>query len=513
MQVVTAGEMAALDRTAIEQYGIPGIVLMENAGRQVTQVIVELYGQELYRKKVVIFVGKGNNGGDGFVIARHLHNMGVAVDILLFTDPAKICGDAAVNLNIWLRLGQPVTQVAIDSIKAKAAVNSADILVDALYGTGFKGVVLEAAAVFIDLANSSGKKVISVDIPSGIEADTGRVNGPCIHADHTVTFALPKLGLLLEPGSNYVGKLHTVDISLPPVLLKTKDYQRYLLRAQAVKAWLPCRSPDAHKGDCGRVLILAGSQGMTGAAYLTAQAAIRAGAGLVTLGVPEGLHNIMEVKLTEVMTVPLAQTDKKTLSLSAWEEIAALLDRVDVLALGPGLSVHPETVELVRKILKEIKIPAVIDADGLNCLAGETGLGMVKAPLILTPHPVEMARLLNITAEKVLFNRYSAVKQLAIQSNCVALLKGSRTLVTDGHKLYINATGNPGMATGGSGDVLTGIIAALMAQGLEPLKAAAAGVFVHGRAGDLAVREKGVMGLIAGDLLENLPEALDLNDY
>ena len=513
MQVVTAEEMAALDNTAIEQYGIPGIVLMENAGRQVTQVIVELLDQEIYRKKVVIFAGKGNNGGDGFVIARHLHNIGATVDILLFTDPAQIFGDAAVNLNIWLRMGQSVTQVAIGSVKAQAeaAVNSADVLVDALYGTGFKGVVPELAAFVIELANNSGKKVVCVDIPSGIEADTGRVNGPCFQADHTVTFALPKLGLLLEPGSNYVGKLHIVDISLPPVLLKAKDYKRHLLEAKAVKAWLPRRSSGAHKGDCGRVLILAGSQGMTGAACLTAQAAIRAGAGLVTLGVPEGLHDIMEVKLTEVMTVPLPQTARKTLSLAAWEDIAALLGRVDVLALGPGLSIHPETVDLVRKILGELRIPAVIDADGLNALAGQIGMiSRVKAPLVLTPHPMEMARLLNITSEEVLSNRYDAVDQLAKEGNCVALLKGSRTLVTDGHDLYINATGNPGMATGGSGDVLTGIIAALMAQGLEPLKAAAAGAFVHGRAGDLALRDKGVMGLIASDLLENLPEAFKL---
>ena len=512
MQVVTAGEMSILDNTSIEQYGIPGIVLMENAGRQVTQVIVELLGQEVHRKNVVIFAGKGNNGGDGFVIARHLHNMGVAVEILLFTDPTQISGDAAVNLNIWLRMGQSVTQISdIGRDQIQAAITSADVLVDALYGTGFKGVVLEPAASVIELVNSSGKQVVSVDIPSGIEADTGRVNGPCFQADHTVTFALPKLGLLIEPGSKHVGKLHIVDISLPPVLLKSKNYKRHLLEAKTVKGWLPRRSSGAHKGNCGRVLILAGSQGMTGAACLTAQAAIRAGAGLVTLGVPEGLHDIMEVKLTEVMTVPLAQTSKKTLAMAAWEDITALLSKVDVLALGPGLSLHPETVDLVQKILGELKIPAVIDADGLNALAGLTHLiSRVKAPVVLTPHPVEMSRLLNITDKEVLSNRYSAVKQLSEKGNCVALLKGSRTLITDGHDLYINATGNPGMATGGSGDVLTGIIAALMAQGLDPLKAAAAGAFVHGRAGDLAVRHKGVMGLIAGDLLESLPEAFIL---
>jgi NAD(P)H-hydrate epimerase len=505
--------MAALDRKAIEQYCIPGIVLMENAGLQVVKVIVDLLDKQVNGKRVVIFAGKGNNGGDGFVIARHLHNLGAAVDVLLFADPAQISGDAAINLNIWLKMGQTIVRINDGNGKSPAelAVASADILVDALYGTGFKGVVPEPAASFILLANNSGKPIVCVDIPSGVEADTGCVRGPCFKADHTVTFALPKLGLLLEPGSYYSGKLHIVDISLPAVLLKFRNYGRYLLRDELVSEWLPRRFTGAHKGDCGRVLILAGSRGMTGAACLTAQAAIRSGAGLVTLGVPEGLHDIMEIKLTEVMTVPLPETDRKTLSLEALDQIKALLDRSDVLALGPGLTVHPETVALVQKVLEDLKIPAVIDADGLNALAGQTGiLSRIKAPVVLTPHPVEMARLLSITAGEVLSDRLGSVQKLAEAGGCIVLLKGSRTLITDGEEIYINATGNPGMATGGSGDVLTGVIAALLAQGLSPLRAAAAGAFVHGRAGDLALADKGVMGLIAGDFLDCLPGALNM---
>ncbi|WP_066638240.1 NAD(P)H-hydrate dehydratase [Desulfolucanica intricata] len=513
MQVVTAGEMGKLDRMAIERYGIPGIVLMENAGKQVVQVVANLFEQGVRNKKVVIFIGKGNNGGDGFVVARHLYNLGAGVEILLFTDPLNISGDAAVNLNIWTKMGQAFTRVDVaGGIElAKEAINSADVLVDALYGTGFRGVVKEPAASIIEMANNSGRPIVAVDIPSGVEADTGRVNGPCFRANHTVTFALPKLGLLLEPGAAYTGKLHVVDISIPNFLLEGEEYKRYLLEAAMVKKWLPHRSASVHKGDCGRVLILAGSQGMTGAAYLTAQAAARAGAGLVTLGVPAGVHDIMEAKLTEVMTVPLPQTEKKTLAAGALSDIQALLKKADVLALGPGLSTHPETVALVHSLMSELKIPTVIDADGLNALAGELNrISGARCPLILTPHPGEMARLINIPVGEVEVDRLNAVIQLALKGNCTVLLKGSRTLVSNGEQLYINSTGNPGMATGGSGDVLTGIIAALVAQGLDPVKAAAAGAYIHGLAGDLAMWDKGVMGLIAGDLITYLPEALDL---
>jgi NAD(P)H-hydrate epimerase len=500
--------MKALDKAAIDDYGICGLVLMENAGRQVVELIRRVTG-DIRGRRVTIFTGKGNNGGDGYVAARHLLNMGAEVKVLSLVNTAEITGDAAVNFEIWRKMGQKVYAVyqGDGSNIARLALLNTDFIVDAIYGTGFKGKMTEKAGRIVEVLNRSGKPVVAVDIPSGLEAGTGRVNGPCVRANYTVTFGLPKLGMFLEPGADYTGEITVADISLPGVLIEKAAPQRYLITADSVKDWLPSRSASAHKGNFGRVLIVAGSRGMTGAASLAGEAAIRSGAGLVTVAVPETLHNIMEEKLTEVMTVPLPDDGNGSLSKEAGRNILALLDDMDVLALGPGLSQAPGVVTLVRELIPSLKIPCVLDADALNALAGETDiLNKLQAPGVITPHPGEMARLMEVKPKNIQEDRIGNAVKAAADWNVVTLLKGARTVVAapDG-AVYINSSGNPGMATAGSGDVLTGLIASLIAQGMKPARAAAAGAYLHGLSGDQAAADKGMMGLIASDIISVLP--------
>lgn len=515
LRLVTAQEMSAMDQMAIKEYGIPGVVLMENAGLKVAELVATLL-DDLTRSNIIVFAGKGNNGGDGFVIARHLYNRGAQVQVFLATELDKVKGDALTNLNIWRKMGQKVYQINKnkDLNLVRLALMKADLVVDALYGTGFKGVVREMAPV-IESINASGKPVVAVDIPSGLVADTGRAEGPCIKADHTVTFALPKVGLVLPNARPYVGKLHVVDISIPTGITSGNPEKkgegsggnRFLITDQLVRNWLPRRTGSEHKGDFGRVLVIAGSRGMSGAAVLAAEAAARSGAGLVTLGVPAGIHDIAENKLTEVMTFPLPQTDRGTLSISALEEIINRANSSDVLAIGPGLGTGPDIADLVKEVLLHLEKPCVLDADGLNALAGKTELFKAVQPdLVLTPHPGEMARLTGRTIEQIQNDRLGVTAAKAVQWGTVVALKGAGTVVAgpDG-TLYINNTGNPGMAAGGSGDILTGMVAGLIAQSVEALPATAAAVYLHGLAGDAVARQKGMAGLLASDMLEQLP--------
>ncbi|MCG8403355.1 MAG: NAD(P)H-hydrate dehydratase [Firmicutes bacterium] len=509
MRLVTAAEMAAVDRLAIEEFGIPGIVLMENAGLRVVEIITGILGDPA-GKKVLIFSGKGNNGGDGFVVARHLHGRNAEVQVFLAAEQDQITGDALVNLNIWKKTGQKTFSLTKNNNinLVRLALMNADLVVDALFGTGFRGSVRQPLIPVIEAINTGGKPVVAVDIPSGLEADTGKTNGPCIHAQHTVTFALPKIGLVVPDARAYVGKLHIVDISIPATILADNPAKRHYITGQLINKWWPRRKGLEHKGSFGRVLLIAGSRGMSGAAVLASQAAARSGAGLVTLGVPAGIHDTVETKLTEVMTFPLPETGQGTLDRAALDEIIHRAGKADVVALGPGLGGGKETKALVREILLKLEKPCVLDADGLNAMAGKTELfRLFKSHLVLTPHPGEMARLCGAGMDQMPNNRLETALKKAAQWNAVVVLKGAGTVVAgaDGTS-YINGTGNPGMAGGGTGDVLTGIIAGFVAQGLQPLEAAAAGVYLHGLAGDSAAREKGMAGMLAGDLLAHLPE-------
>lgn len=513
MRLVTSGEMKQIDSQAMEDYGMPGIVLMENAGRQVAGVATEIIGQETLKgKKITVFVGKGNNGGDGLVAARHLINQGAEVKVLLLNAPDEITGDARVNLDIWNQLGQKAFSVhQVNGINiAKVILLNTDLIIDAIFGTGFHGPVNEKLSRIIDLINESGIPIVAVDIPSGMEADTGDIPGSCIKATRTVTFGLPKLGLVLEPGLHHVGVMDVVDISLPRALIDNQVINRHWLTSELVTGWLPRRSLAGHKGDYGRLLLVAGARGMTGAAVMATRAALRSGAGVVTLGVPASEQPAVAAQLTEAMSLSLPGTANGTLAAGAAEVILSKTAGCDALALGPGLSRDPETVDMVRSLIKKIKVPLVLDADGLNALAGAAEILQEAAvPVVCTPHPGEMARLMEISIEEVQANRLPVALAAARKLGAVMLLKGYRTIVaTPEGAAYINSTGNPGMATGGSGDVLTGIIAALIGQGLPADRAAAAGAFIHGLAGDLAAVDFGQVGLIAGDILAAIPRAI-----
>lgn len=511
MRVVSAAEMRELDRRAIEEYGIPGIVLMENAGLNVVEVVKNMLG-DVRDKVICIFAGKGNNGGDGYVVARHLFNLGAKVRLFLLAKASEIMGDAGANLNIWKKMGQTVTIINKDDDLADICLSleSSDLIVDSIFGTGFKGTPDQPAAGIIQAINNSGKPSVAVDIPSGLEADTGLINGPCVRATRTVTFGLPKLGLVQEPGASYAGKLHIANISIPSFLLSAKQLKRHLLTQETVSNWVIRRPAALHKGDCGHVLVVAGSPGMTGAACLTALGAARAGAGLVTLAVPAGLQKLVAGKLIEIMTVALPESTGQTIGRDAADDILLLAKRADVVALGPGITTHPETASMVRELLPALNLPCVLDADGLNCLAGNTDIfSRIAVPFVLTPHPGEMARLTGKTTAEIQKRRLSIAEQKAKDWQKVILLKGAATIVASPEgTVYINSTGNPGMATGGSGDLLTGIVAGFLAQGLGALEAAAVGAYLHGMAGDYAARQKGQRGLLAGDILDHLPAAI-----
>ena len=508
MQIVlNAAEMAKIDRTAIDKTQIPGVVLMENAGRGGVEEI-DFFLEDVTGKQIVIFCGKGNNGGDGYVIARHLYNRGADVAVFLAGKKEAITGDALINLIILENMGIEVTEIS--SLEEISPFHHIDLVVDALLGTGVTGAVTGFFGELINYMNSLGAPIASVDLPSGMETDTGAVHGACVHADLTVTMAHLKTGLLFSPARDYAGEISIVDISVPLEVSEALHGKKYLVEEQDILIRMPHRKLDAHKTSCGRVVIFAGSMGMTGAATLASLASLQVGAGLTKLGIPASLNPILEQKLTEVMTVPLAETDSQSISIKAKDQVAELLEWADVLAVGPGLSTHPETIEFVKWLLKTVNKPMVLDADGLNALANFPDL--IKdypGDLVITPHPGELSRLINMPVADIQSDRLNVIRKFAQEWGKVIILKGGPTVTAtpDGH-LFINSTGNPGMATGGSGDVLTGIIAGLLAQKLNAVDAAIVGVYLHGLAGDLAAEELSEMGMIAGDIQLFLPTAI-----
>lgn len=508
MKIATAAEMREIDRITIEEVGIPGMVLMENAGIQVVNTIKEMLENPI-GKRVWVFAGGGNNGGDGLVVARHLFNHGAKVKVVLLTDPSSLKGDAWNNYLIAQRMNIEMMTLASrkDLMALKISLPSADLIVDAIFGTGLKGEVKGDAAEVIRMINSAQRPVVSVDIPSGLHADTGEVLGVCVQAAKTVTFGLPKVGLCLQLNSEYVGELVVADISIPRQVVMRQNLQHHLIHFGDIVSLFPPRPRESHKGTYGHLLVVAGSEGYTGAAALASLSALRVGTGLVTLGVPESLHDLMEIKLTEVMTKPLPETKQRTVSLRAVDPILDALQKCHALAVGPGLSVHPEVSYLLENLLSKVEVPVVLDADGLNAIADNPEvLKSCNAPVVITPHPGEMSRLCKLSVHQVQKNRLQVAKEFAQSYGVTVVLKGHRTVVADPKgNVYINSTGNPGMATGGTGDVLTGIIGGFLAQGLQPVQAATAGVFLHGLAGDFAAREKSESGLIAGDILEKLP--------
>jgi NAD(P)H-hydrate epimerase len=511
IKVVTATEMQELDRRASAEYGIPSLLLMENAGTETVREMLAAF-PDLPRMRGAIVCGRGNNGGDGFVIARHLLNRGATVETFLLARREDVKGDARVNLEILAKMGAAPREItnAEDLMAIAAQIRSADVVVDALLGTGTQGAAKDLYVQAIELMNRAGRPVVAVDIPSGLLADDPEPPGPAVHATLTVTFALPKPCLLLYPAAAHAGAVRIGDIGMPAALRRDPELRLGLLEAGDVAAAFPQRDPAAHKGTFGHVLVIAGSVGKTGAAALTGEAAQRVGAGLVTLAVPESLNDILEVKLTEVMTEPVPETEAQTIGREALNQLLHLAADKSAVAIGPGLGTHPSTQKLVHELLAALRIPIVLDADGINALAGQADLlKRVAGPLILTPHPGEMSRLVGVPRDEVLKRRIALTQNVATRFNVTVVLKMARTVIASPTgDAAIVPTGNPGMATGGTGDVLTGLIAGLLAQGVAPGLAAQAGAYIHGMAGDLAAERLGQEAMLAGDLLERVPEAI-----
>ena len=515
MYVVTPSEAKAMDQRAIEEYSIPGIVLMENAALKTVDIIREKYIKDCCPGKVIVLVGGGNNGGDGMAIARHLMLSGIDVELFIFSSEDRITGDAKTNLNILKKLKAAIKWVEDrdDLIMLDRELKGAFLVIDSLFGTGLyrdiEGIQYEA----IKMVNSHNVPVVAVDIPSGIHGENGHVMGIAIKATDTVTFGYPKRGHVLFPGREYTGNLHVVPISLPSDSAELEGVFGFTLGDMEVARALKARPSDGHKGIFGHVAVIAGSTGMTGAACLTSMAALRAGAGLVTLGVPASLNPILENKLTEVMTIPLEDEGTGYLVSRSIDRIKKLIEGKDVLAIGPGWGKNCDGLEILRNILGKFSISIVIDADALNHISKDIELlSKHEGPVIITPHPGEMARLTKKSTEEVVRFPVDTAQKLARDFGIIVLLKGATSVVAhpDG-KLYFNCSGNSGMATGGSGDVLTGVIASLIAQGYSPYDAAVYGCYVHGRAGDYAKERLGEAGMLAGDILEMLP--LVLKDF
>ena len=512
MKVANAEEMQELDRKAIETYRIPGMILMENAGKGAAEAISDAF-PDLQKKKIAIIAGKGNNGGDGFVIARYLLNQGVSVRVYLLTDPKGLRGDAETNYNIFQRMKGEILSVASskDYVKVKKDLEKFDILVDGIFGTGLDAEVRGYYREVIDHLNTLQKPVVAIDIPSGLDANTGKPLGTAIRAFLTITFGLPKVGHLIPPGLGYVGKVKVIDIGIPRRLVEEEKIPTYLLEKEQIQRWLSIpRNPDTHKGDYGHLLVIAGSVGKTGAAAMACQAALRMGAGLVTLAIPKSLNGIMEMKLTEVMTEPLPETPKQTLSLRAFSALVRLCENKRAVIIGPGLGTFKETQSLVLKLVKTLNLPIILDADGLTALATQPKtLPITNRSLILTPHPGEMARLIRSNVKEVLEDRIGLSRKFSQSQHVHLILKGHPTLIsTPQGEVFVNPTGNPGMASGGTGDVLTGMIGGLVCQGFDILPSIQIAVYLHGMAGDEGAREKGEKSLIATDIIEKIPSLL-----
>jgi len=512
MRLVYGNEMQELDRYTIEEFGIPGLILMENAGRGVTELLLERFSEEASRG-VLVVCGPGNNGGDGFVIARHLAQRGYPVKIFSLAPEEKFRGDALVNFKIVQKMGLPLEYILHENQVSsfESALTSHGVVVDAIFGTGLDREVGGRFAKVIQMINQASLPVVAVDIPSGLSAKTGRPLGVAVKATLTGTMALPKVGQVIYPGRDYVGELCVVDISMPQSVIEEKSRAREWLDMDwAVKTLLP-RQADTHKGTYGHLLVLAGSTGKTGAAILTCLGALHGGAGLITLVCPESLDPLFEVTLTEPMTYPLSyETPEGSLSIEAYTEILEFAQNKRAAVIGPGFGLHPSTVELTQKIVAEFTIPLVIDADALRALSGQLyHLRRAQRPRVLTPHPGEMAGLLQVNKEEILRDRVHAAKVASREASSVVVLKGAATIISapDGREA-INSTGNPGLASGGSGDVLAGLIGAFLAQGYEPFTAACLGVFVHGLAADILAQGKGPWGYGAKELAQSLPLAL-----
>lgn len=522
MKILTAAQMAEVDRLTTDRYLIPSVLLMENAGRSVADEL-ERACPGLDKKRILIFCGRGNNGGDGFVVARYLALRNANPSIILLSDPEKLKGDALINFNIVRALGVTI-HVLATSAEARSYLKKAaapDVIVDALFGTGLAKPIGPDFSHVVDWVNKMSRAafVVAVDIPSGLFADSFSIPGPAVRAHMTVTFSALKLAQVMPPASDFAGKVIMVPIGSPSALLESSEYRMNLIDSALVRKTLPGRASNSHKGTYGHVYVVAGSRGKSGAALMTGIAALRSGSGLVTLWLPKSLQRGVVGKFPELMTEFLPETYEGALDQSGAGQVLDQLAQVDALVIGPGMTVHQSTRKLVWEIVRHSPVPVVVDADGINAfvppapsMRNETG-----QPVILTPHPGEMARLAGKKISEVQQDRIATARSWAESSGCYVVLKGYQTiLAAPSGEIFVNSTGNPGMATGGTGDILAGMMGRFVAgwkcqsgreNSLGLTDYACSAVYLHGLAGDFAAEDKGEESLIATDLLSFLPKA------
>jgi hydroxyethylthiazole kinase-like uncharacterized protein yjeF len=522
MKILTAVQMSEVDRLTTERYLIPSIILMENAGRSMADEL-EKACPGLENRRIVVCCGRGNNGGDGFVVARYIAIRGGHPEILLFADPEKLKGDAQINYEI-VRSMELSIQILPDNSQARAylkKIPTPDVIVDALFGTGLSKPIDADFRFVVDWINraSSDAFVAAVDIPSGLFADSPRIPGPAVRAHLTVTMTALKLALVVPPAADNAGTVVIVPIGSPPDLLGNQDYRMNFIDASQVRSVLPPRARDSHKGTFGHLYIVAGSRGKSGAALMTGLAALRSGVGLATLWLPKSLQRDVVGKFPELMTEFLPDTPLGTLDSEGARQILDQLPQAQALVVGPGVTTQPSTQKLIRELVRNSPVPVILDADGINAFARQPELlrNDMGQPVIITPHPGEMARFLGCKISEVQKDRLETARNCSVENGCFTVLKGFQTTIASPTgDVFINSTGNPGMATGGSGDILAGILGRFVAgwhrkyNGKNQRELAdyiSAAVFLHGLAGDLAAEEQGQESLIATDLLTHLPKA------
>ncbi len=505
MQLVTTAQSRRLDELTIQQ-GTPGHTLMERAGSGATEILLAPF-PFVKRRRVVVVAGKGNNGGDGFVIARLLRRAFVRAEVVLLGDPEEVKGDALLALQAMRRARVPLLATR-EMAAVRDAFDGAALIVDALFGTGLNAPISGFYADVVSAMNDSGLPIFSVDIPSGLDADRGVPLGVSVRAAATATFGFAKLGQILYPGAGHVGNLSVVDIGITADAMQQVPPSAWYLEASDVAPFVPRRAADAHKGDAGHVLLIAGSRGHSGAALIAANAACRTGAGLTTLAGPASLNGVFAGGTPEVMTAALPDHDGRITHQP--KALRALFQQKRALVVGPGLGTHSDAEQTVRFCIAESNLPIVLDADALTCLSRDLSpLDRHKGGLILTPHPGEMARLIGSDVATVQADRIGCARDFAVRHGCVLVLKGARTVIAaPAGEVWINSTGNSGMASGGMGDALSGILGALLAQGLGLSEAARLGVFVHGAAADVLAQRIGPIGYLASDLALEVPHRL-----
>lgn len=498
--------MRAIDKATGEVIGIPSIVLMENAAREAARVCIEEI-KGIPSPKVLIFAGKGNNGGDGFALARLLNDRNIECKLVFLFDKDKFSTDAEINykaaLNIGLYIITDMTEAVIETMRA-------DVVVDSVFGTGLSREVSGLYADVINIINTYSKKIISIDIPSGVNSDDGRIMGSAVKADVTVTFALPKVGMLLYPGASYCGRIEISNISIQQATIDEMNIKTGFLDKKDVLTFLPEREKRTNKGSYGRLFIIAGSKDMTGAVALCCKGAFRAGAGLVYACTVQSGISVVQQLVPEAVVMPLSEFDGKVRYECYEEDIEQKIKNASAIAVGPGLGMSREVTEFVIKLITDVDKPLVIDADGLNAIAENPSILLkLKHIPVITPHPGEMSRLTGMSISEILEDTVTVARNFAMQYNSVVVLKDARSIIASpSGRVVINVTGNPSMSTGGSGDVLTGVIASLLAQGLEPFFAAAVGAYIHGLSGDICMEKLGSYGVMAWDIAENIANAV-----